>query len=183
MVYSLGHIGSAAESTALIDIPGVFVKKDGDSGLQAVLRDCSFSVKHNFNLLSMSKLLHKQGWKIVRGDESLIGIENGKGGAINFDIVVPTEKGAIYACKFARTMEVATASADTMVRLNINMAHCLLGHRNEDSVQKTARELGWVLSHGTLKPCEHCAQSKVKQRVFARSQLHQKLKYWGICCT
>ena len=164
MVYSLGHTGSAAESTALIDIPGVFVNKHGNLGLQAVLRDCSFSAKHNFNLLSMSKLLHKQGWKIVRGDESLIRIENGKGGTIDFDIVVPTEKGAIYACKFTRTLELATASADTPVRLNINMAHCLLGHRNEDSVRKTARELGWVLSRGTLKPCEHCARSKAKQK-------------------
>jgi len=57
------------------------------------LKDCSFSTKHNLNLLRMSRLLHKQGWKIVRGDESLIRIENGKGEVINFNIVVPTEKG------------------------------------------------------------------------------------------
>ncbi len=86
-VNSLGHTGSAAESTALIDIPGVFMNQDGDLGLQAVLRDCSFSVKHNFNLPSMSKLLHKQGCKIIHGDETLISIENRKGGAIDFDIV------------------------------------------------------------------------------------------------
>ena len=61
--------------------------------MQAVLKDCSFSAKHNFNLLSMSRLLHKQGWKIVRGNDSLIRIENGKGEVINFNIVVPTEKG------------------------------------------------------------------------------------------
>ena len=85
------------ESTALIDIPGVFVNKSGEKGLQAVLKDCSFSAKHNFNLLSMSRLLHKQGWRIVRGNESLICIENGKGEVIDFDIVVPTKKGAIYA--------------------------------------------------------------------------------------
>ena len=100
MVYSLGHTGSAMESTALIDIPGVFMSKDGKARMKAVLKDCSFSAKHNFNLLSMSKLIHKQGWKIVRGDDTLIRIENGKGGTIDFDIVVCTEKGAIYACKF-----------------------------------------------------------------------------------
>ena len=49
MVYSLGHTGSAMESTALIDIPGVFVDKDGKTGMMAVLKDCSFSKKHNFN--------------------------------------------------------------------------------------------------------------------------------------
>ena len=48
---------------------------------------------HNFNLLSMSKLLHKQGWKITHGGESLIRIKNEKGGVIDFDIVVPTERG------------------------------------------------------------------------------------------
>ena len=101
MVYSLGHTGSAMESTALIDIPGVFMSKDGKAGMKAVLKDFSFGMKHNFNLLSMSKLIHKQGWKIVHGDETLIRIENEKGGKIEFDIVVPTEKEAIYACRFA----------------------------------------------------------------------------------
>ena len=61
-------------------------------------------------------------------------------------------------------MEAVTASTDIMVGLNINMAHCLLGHWNEDSVQKTARELGWVMMHGTLKPCKHCARLKAKQK-------------------
>ena len=100
MMYSLGHTGLAMESMALIDISGVFVNKDSNAGMRAVLKDCSFSAKHNFNLLSMSKLLHKQGWKIVRGDKTLIRIKNGKGGTIDCDIVVPTKKGAIYVCKF-----------------------------------------------------------------------------------
>ena len=142
-MYSLGHVGLAMESTVLIDIPGVFVTKSGDAGMKAVLKDCSFSMKHNFNLLSMSRLLHKQGWKIVCGDDTLIRIENGKGGTIDFDIVVPTEKGALYACKFVRSVEMAGASIGKAMRLNINMAHCLLGHQNKDSVHKTARELGW----------------------------------------
>jgi hypothetical protein len=105
----------------------------------------------------MSRLLHKQGWKIVCGDESLIRIENGKGEVIDFDIVVPTEKGAIYACKFIHTVEVAMASTERTMKVNINMAHCLLGHRNEDSMHKTAKELGWVLTRGTLIPSEYCA--------------------------
>ena len=62
------------------------------------------------------------------GDESLIRIENRKGEVIDFDIVVPTEKGAIYACKFVRTVEVATASAERTMKVSIIMAHCLLGH-------------------------------------------------------
>ena len=77
---SLGHVGSAMESTALINIPGTFLNKEGARGLQAILKDCSYNAGHNFNLLSMSKLLHKQGWKITHGDKSLIRVENGKGG-------------------------------------------------------------------------------------------------------
>jgi hypothetical protein len=141
-MYSLGHVGSAMESTALIDIPGVFVTKSGDAGMRAVLKDCSFSKKHNFNLLSMSRLLHKQGWKIVRGDNTLIRIENGKGGTIDFNIVVPTKKGAIYACKFVRSVEMAGASIGKAMRLNINMAHCLLGHRTKTLCTKPQGSLG-----------------------------------------
>jgi hypothetical protein len=173
-MYSFGHVGLAMESNALIDIPGVFVNKSGETGLQAVLKDCSFSANHSFNLLSMSRLLHKQGWKIVRGDETLICIENEMGDVINFDIVGPTEKGAIYACNFFRTVEVATTSTDNMVRLNINMTHCLLGHQNEDSMWKTARELGWVLTRSTLMPCKHCARSKAKQKNFHKESITPK---------
>ena len=79
MMYTLGHAGLAMESNALIDIPGVFLNKGGEVGMQAVLKDCSFNAKHNFNLLSMSKLLHKQEWKIMHGDETLIRTENRKG--------------------------------------------------------------------------------------------------------
>jgi hypothetical protein len=92
------------ESNALIDISGVSVNKSRETGLQAVLKDCSFSMKHYFNLLSMSRLLHKQGWKIVCSDESLMHIENRKRDVIDVDIVVPTEKGAIYDCKFVCTV-------------------------------------------------------------------------------
>ena len=116
------------ESTALINIPGVFMNRSGEKGIQAVLKDCSISVKQDFNLLSMSRLLHKQGWIVVHGNESLIRIENGKGEVIDFDIVVPTEKGAIYACKFVCTVEVATASPERTMKVKINMAHCLLDH-------------------------------------------------------
>ena len=164
MMYSLGHAGLEMESNALINIPGVFVNKSRKTGLQVVLKDCSFIAKHNFNLLSMSRLLHKQAWKIVHVNETLIHIENRKGDVIDFDIVVPTEKGAIHACNFAHIMEVGTASTENVARLNISKDHCLFGHQNEDSVWKTARELRWVLRRGTLMPNEHSARSNAKQK-------------------
>jgi hypothetical protein len=78
IMYSLGHAESAMESTALIDIPGVLMNKSGEKGLRVVLKDCCFSANHNFNLLSMSRLMHKQGRKIVCGDKSLTCIEKGR---------------------------------------------------------------------------------------------------------
>ena len=66
---SLGHTGRTVEATAIIDILGVFSSKDGVAGLRAVLQGCSFSKEHNFNLLSMSRQLYTQGWKITHGED------------------------------------------------------------------------------------------------------------------
>jgi len=71
--------------------------------MKAVLKRCSYNKAHNFNLLSMSRLLHSECWKITHGDQLLICIEcSRKDGVINFDIVVPTLNGAVYTCKFAQ---------------------------------------------------------------------------------
>ena len=78
---------------------------------------------------------------------------------------MPREKGAIYTCKFMCTTEIAVFSIKCRVKLNINMAHCLLGHQNEDSVRKISREFGWVLMHGRLQTtCKHHAKSKAKKK-------------------
>ena len=88
-----------------MDIPLVFTAKEGAVRMKAVLQDCSFNKGRNFNLLSMLRMLHTQGWKITHGDKSLIRIENGKGGVISFDIVVPTAKEAVYVCKLVQGQE------------------------------------------------------------------------------
>ena len=64
---SLGHTGGSVEATAIIDIPGVFTSEEGVVGLKAVLQDYSFTREHSFNLLSMSRLLHTQEWKMTHG--------------------------------------------------------------------------------------------------------------------
>ena len=69
---SIGHTDGAIETMALINIPWVLMIKNEDTGMLAVLKECSYNNAHSFNLLSMSRLLHKQGWKIMHGDESLI---------------------------------------------------------------------------------------------------------------
>ena len=85
----------------MIDVPGHFMTHNGKVGLRAVLKDCSYNAQNNFNLLSLLRLIHKQGWKVTKGDETGIKVVHEGRSMIIFDIVIPTEKGAIYACRFA----------------------------------------------------------------------------------
>lgn len=98
---SLQHTVEAIETTALINILGQFISESGKAGLRAVLEDCSYNKAHKVHLVSLSRLLHCQGWIISHRNDKMIHIENGKGGDIQLDIVVPTAKGAIYVCRFA----------------------------------------------------------------------------------
>ena len=91
---SLGQAGKALDAELTIDVPGQFVCKDGTLGGKAVLHDCNFNEKMNFNLLSLSRLIFKLGWEITKGDHTGIVVEHKPSGAkINFDIVVPTPRG------------------------------------------------------------------------------------------
>ena len=96
----------------------------------------------------------------------MISFKKGKGGVVNYDIVVSTEKGAVCACKFVWEAELASVGIDAGTWANVNTAHCLLGHKNEDSTRKTSKELGWVFMHGTLKAFEHCMKLKAIQKKF-----------------
>jgi len=78
-------------------------------------------------------------------------------------------------------MEVVTASTDSKARLTINMAHCLLGHQNEDSVQKTVRELDWILMCQPLQLCDQC-QVQAKQKNVCKESVTLKLTYLDIGC-
>ena len=100
------------KSTAVIDSPGVFMIKSREQESRAILNDCSFDGGLNFNLLSLFKLPHKQGWKIMCGDESIICIHYTVGRVTNFDIVIPTENGAVYSCKFKHRTEIMSVSTD-----------------------------------------------------------------------
>jgi hypothetical protein len=65
---------------------------------------------------------------------------------------------------------VSTTFTNVRAKLNIHQAHRLLGHKDEESMRTTGRELGWILTQGTLKPCLHCAKAKAKyQNVYKES--------------
>jgi len=60
------------------------------------------------------------------------------------------------------------------VKMGIERAHSLLGHINEDATRRTAHQLGWTLTRGSSKPCEHCAQAKAKQKNVNKRSNHPK---------
>ena len=48
---SFGHTIKAVKNTHVIDILGVFVSEDSKTGRPTVLKECSYNMEHNFNLL------------------------------------------------------------------------------------------------------------------------------------
>ena len=165
---TVGHAGAAVSATHTVDIRGHFKPKDGSRTTPAVLTDVGYNPKMNYNLFSLSRML-VNGWTIVKGSAEGISIGNSEGDVIQFDIVVKTPRGAIFAAHFVRDSEVNAASTEAGTSMNINKAHALLGHRDEDSTRNTAKHLGWRITRGTLDPCVHCAKAKAKQRRTVKS--------------
>lgn len=56
------------------------------------------------------------------------------------EIIVPTEKGAVYPHKFVCSMDMAVTNIKIGMKVIVNTLHTLLGYRNEDSICKIACE-------------------------------------------
>ena len=84
---------------------------------------------------------------------------------LTFDIVIKTTKGALF-CKHFKRKEVAIVSANAKLTksMSIDKAQGLLGHANEEATRLMASRLGWHIRVGKMKPCEHCAVAKAKQK-------------------
>ena len=123
-----------------------------------------YNFKANLNLLSLTKLL-MNGWE-VSGDADAIVMRKGSA-QICFDIVIKTERGAIFATyiKYRNAPELQGGMlVQEGSKMDVEKAYYLLGHCNEDTTRATAnaKHLGWELSRGA-KPCQSCAKAKAKQ--------------------
>jgi hypothetical protein len=81
-----------------------------------------------------------------------------------FDIVIPTEKGAIY---LKRGMELAVVDAQGLgpkVTMTIKQAHNRFGHNNEDTTQALAKHMCIKITQGKMKPCEGCTVAKAQKK-------------------
>jgi hypothetical protein len=95
---------------------------------------------------------------------------------IKFDIAIPTPKGMLFAMYIHQDTEIAGATADAGLIILIQQAHDHLAHTGEELTQKMAKELGWKLMCGSLKPCNACADSKAKQKNVPQASKHQVAK-------
>jgi hypothetical protein len=69
---------------------------------------------------------------------------------------------------------------ESAIKMNIERAHAILGHSNEDTTQKTAAALNMKFTKGSLKMCELCAVAKVRQMdVNSKSKRSKAEKFNG----
>jgi hypothetical protein len=48
--------------------------------------------------------------------------------------------------------------------MTIEQAHTCVGHSSKEVTQQTGKALNWIITRGTLKPCEVCPALKAKQK-------------------
>jgi hypothetical protein len=84
---------------------------------------------------------------------------------VPFDMVIPTNKGLLFALYFKRGAEIAGAVPYLKPqRMSVDEGHNKFGHNDENSTRKIAAELGIELTQGLMKVCEACTIAKAKQK-------------------
>jgi hypothetical protein len=83
---------------------------------------------------------------------------------------IETPKGVVFAVCLKRS-EIANPALPTT--MNIEKAHCLLGHQSEEATCKTANHLGWTLTRGTLQTCLPCTIGKARQKNTVKESNHE----------
>ena len=81
-----------------------------------------------------------------------------------FDIVILTPRGSIYYAYLKRKGSEVAAVSKSQKKINVNLAHEVLGYGDENSTRETAEALGIDIARGTMKPCKACADAKAKQK-------------------
>ena len=69
----------------------------------------------------------------------------------------------LLTCDLERVVEENHVAASITTKIDINLYHNMIGHPSQEITRSTARRYNIDLK-GELKPCEHCAISKAKQK-------------------
>eukprot|EP00957_Ditylum_brightwellii_P199183 15183399-Ditylum_brightwellii.AAC.1 len=88
------------------------------------------------------------------------------------------KEGMIFAAYIKQDNRAETANAGAEggrgLRLNVNKAHDLLGHSDEDKTRAPAKHLGWTITCGKMKPSKSCAVGKACQKNVSKTSQHVK---------
>ena len=114
-----------------------------------------------YNIFSLMKILD-YGYKLG-GDSQEIWIEKGENKVI-FDIKIETPKGTIFATYFkshVEKSEVAAVMTDKKKVINVNTAHGLSGHINDNVGRKTIQYLGYHIIGQFLPRVDHARKLRL----------------------
>lgn len=78
----------------IADIPGTVCNKNGNQLHRTTMKDVALVPNGGFNLFSLTKMM-SAGWKLI-GEKNKMMLKKDNN-EINFDIMIPTPKGVIYA--------------------------------------------------------------------------------------
>ena len=166
---------SSIKATKIGDLSAVMCDKHGNEKNIVKVKDLTVMPTTKFNLLGISKRL-REGWKLY-GDNDSISLKKNNN-EIKFDIKVTTAKGALY-CAYLKREVGAIGTNDKPnkgKKISINTAHEIFGHADEETTRKIAKELGYELTRGTMKPCVSCAIAKAKQKNVPKLSKHEPSK-------
>jgi hypothetical protein len=153
--------GNSESATIIGTLPGTVCDQYGKKLNKVAIENVSYLRNGTFNLFSLMQMTAKR-W-IMGGNKSSIWIKKGRN-EVTFDLMIPTTKGMMFPMYFARDAEIAGATIDQAPTMTIEQAHVRLGHSSEEATRKTAKALNWIITKGTLKPCDACAAPKAKQK-------------------
>ena len=80
-----------------------------------------------------------------------------------FDIKIRTKNGVIFYAYLQREHEISTVLASTSTTMNIEKAHIITRHHDEEQTHKIALELGCPLKNGPMMLCKACSVRKTRQ--------------------
>jgi hypothetical protein len=154
--------GENVKAAMIGEIPGVICDKHGNAVDHSVLTEVTHLPGGKYNLFSLTRMI-KLGWTMT-GDKTSVILHKGPKKVV-FDIVIPTAKGMLFGMYFKRDGEIAGAMTEAKPRrMTISEAHGKLGHSDEATTRRTAKELGIDIVRGTMQPCEACTVAKAKQK-------------------
>eukprot|EP00957_Ditylum_brightwellii_P178946 13631561-Ditylum_brightwellii.AAC.1 len=160
----------------ITDTQGIICDKNGNQLDHCKITNVKYCKGNAYNLFSIPKHL-KNGWTL-HGNSSVIRMAKGESKLV-FNIVIRTKNGLIYAVYIKRVENPEMANTDTedapvsQVRMNVNKAHKILGHADEDKTGAMAKHFNWTIVRGGMKTCEACAVGKARQKNVPKDSSHE----------